>query len=126
MNTENKVVASSSGTKKELKLYNAHQRAQAVLAVWTERRRPSEVCRQMGINSARLAQWQQRAMAGMVEALQPRCRAESQLGSALTGKLERLLARQALLAQGKRTKLEKRLAQTQAEPAPVEAAAQDQ
>lgn len=103
--------------KKELKVYNAHQRAQAVLAVWTERRRPAEVCRQMGINSTLLGQWQERAMAGMVEALQPRCRAETQLGPALTGKLERLLARQALAASGQMAKLEKRLAKTQAESA---------
>lgn len=103
--------------RKELKVYNAHQRAQAVLAVWTERRRPAEVCRQMGINSALLGQWQERAMAGMVEALQPRCRAEQQLGPALTGKLERLLARQALASEGKLAKLEKRLARMQTEPA---------
>ena len=101
--------------KKELKVYNAHQRAQAVLAVWTERRRPAEVCRQMSINSALLGQWQERAMAGMLEALQPRCRAEQQMGPALTGKLERLLARQTLLADGKQAKLEKRLAKLQTE-----------
>jgi len=102
--------------KKEPKLYNAHQRAQAVLSVWTERRRSAEVCRQMGINSMLLAQWQERAMAGMLEALQPRCRPEAQLGPVLTGKLERLLARQSLLAEGKLAKLQKRLAKMQAEP----------
>ncbi|MGO9526704.1 transposase [Mycobacterium sp.] len=102
--------------KKELKVYNAHQRAQAVLAVWTERRRPAEVCRQLGINSTLLVQWQQRAMAGMVEALQPRCRSEQQLGPALTTKLERLLARQALTAEGKLSKLERRLAKLPPEP----------
>ncbi len=118
MTSETKVHPHSSGTKKEPKLYNAHQRAQAVLAVWTERRRPAEVCRQMGINSTLLLQWQQRAMAGMVEALQPRCRNEQQLGPALTGKLERLLASQVLATEGKLAKLEKRLAKAQAEPAP--------
>jgi transposase-like protein len=110
-------MTTESKPKKELKVYNAHQRAQAVLAVWTERRRPAEVCRQMGINSALLGQWQDRAMAGMLEALQPRCRTEQQLGPALTGKLERLLARQSLLADGKLAKLEKRLAKTLIEPA---------
>jgi transposase-like protein len=103
--------------KKEPKVYNAHQRAQAVLAVWTERRRPAEICRQLGINSVLLGQWQERAMAGMLAALQPRCRAEQQLGPALTGKLERLLARQTLVADGKLAKLEKRLAKTPVEPA---------
>lgn len=102
--------------KKEMKVYNAHQRAQAVLSVWTERRRPAEICRQLGISSILLAAWQERAMAGMLEALQPRCRPEAQLGSALTGKLERLLARQSLVAEGKQAKLAKRLAKIQAEP----------
>jgi transposase-like protein len=117
MMNESKVHPASSGAKKELKVYNAHQRAQAVLAVWTERRRPAEICRQMNINNALLGQWQERAMAGMLEALQPRCRAEQQLGPALTGKLERLLARQTLMADGKLGKLEKRLAKLQVEPA---------
>lgn len=107
--------------KKEQKVYNAHQRAQAVLSVWTERRRPAEVCRQMGINGPLLGQWQERAMAGMLEALQPRARAEQQMGPALTGKLERLLARQALAADGKLAKLEKRLAKMALEPATASA-----
>jgi transposase-like protein len=101
--------------KKELKQYNAHQRAQAVLAVWTERRRPAEICRQLGINSTLLGLWQERAMAGMLEALQPRCRPEQQLGPALTNKLQRLLARQSLATEGKLAKLDKRLAKIQAE-----------
>jgi len=102
--------------KKELKVYNAHQRAQAVLSVWTERRRPADVCRQLGINSTLLAQWQKRAMAGMLDALQPRRLPEQQLGPALTSKLERLLARQALTTEGKLSKLEKRLAKLPPEP----------
>ena len=106
-------------SKRELKLYNAHQRAQAVLAVWTERRRPAEVCRQLGINSTLLAQWQERAMAGMLEALQPRCRPEAALGPALTSKLERLLARQSVATEGKLAKLNKRLAKMQSEPTPA-------
>jgi transposase-like protein len=115
-------MTNESKPKKEPKVYNAHQRAQAVLTVWTERRRPAEVCRQLGINSTLLAQWQERAMAGMVAALQPQCRSEQQLGPALTTKLERLLARQALVAEGKLAKLEKRLAKLPPEPSPVPAA----
>ena len=110
-------MTNDSKPKKDQKVYNAHQRAQAVLTVWTERRRPAEVCRQLGINSSLLAQWQERAMAGMLAALQPHCRSEQQLGPALTTKLERLLARQALVAEGQLAKLEKRLAKLPTEPA---------
>ena len=70
----------------------------------------------MSINGALLGQWQERAMVGMLEALQPRCRAEQQLGPALTSKLERLLARQSLAQEGKLSKLEKRLARLPSEP----------
>ncbi len=106
-------------------MYNAHQRAQAVLAVWTERRRPAEVCRQTG--------HQQHAVdsvaatgdgrdAGSVAASLP---SRTQLGPALTGKLERLLARQALTAEGKLAKLDKRLAKLQTEPALVTTSAKE-
>ena len=60
-------------------------------------------------------------MAGMLEALQPRCRTEQQLGPSLAGKLERLLVRQTLVVDGKLTKLEKRLAKTPVEPLPTSA-----
>jgi hypothetical protein len=122
MTSEIKVYPARSGAKKELKLYNAHQRAQAVLAVWTERRRPAEVCRQLGINSTPrhpMSGWQERAMAGLLEALQPRCRPEAALGPALTSKLERLLARQTLATEGKLAKLNKRLAKVPSEPTPA-------
>jgi len=105
-----------SPPKKELKVYNAHQRAQAVLALWTGRRRAAQVCRQLGITNTLLTQWEQRAMSGLLEALQPRRQLEQSLGPALTGKLERLLARQSLAVDGKQAKLEKRLAKTPVEP----------
>ena len=102
--------------KKERIVYTAHQRAQAVLSVWTERRRPSEVCHELGINTILLAQWQERALAGMLSALEPRCRPETQRGTALSERLERLLARQSLVQEGKQVKLERRLTKLQQEP----------
>lgn len=109
-----------SKPKKPIPAYTAHQRAQAVLAVWTERRRPAEVCKKLGINATLLALWQERAMAGMLEALQPRCREERELGPALTAKLERLLARQSLPHQGRLTKLQRRLEKLAPQSAPKE------
>jgi len=103
--------------KKELKLYNAPQRAQAVLAVWTERRRPTEVCRELNITTALLADWQERAMRGMLSALEPRRCPATDRGPVLTVKLERLLNRQAQAAETKLLKLEKRLVKLQHEPA---------
>jgi transposase-like protein len=104
MNTEIK-------TKKEPLPYNAQQRAQAVLSIWTERRRPAEVCQELGISPAVLSHWEKRALAAMLKALESQTHLEP--GPALSPKLERLLARQALQQKGRMAKLEKRLAKLQ-------------
>jgi transposase-like protein len=52
--------------------YTAEQKCRAVLSVWTERRKPVEVCQELGVAWSVLSQWQERAMEGMFLALQPR------------------------------------------------------
>ncbi len=69
---------------------SAEQKAQAVLAVWTERARPSEVCRQLSVNWVTFSQWQQRAMRGMLQALESRINLAS--GEALNPRLRALLS----------------------------------
>jgi transposase-like protein len=56
--------------------HTAAEKCRAVLAVWTERRKPGEVCRELGVAWGILQQWQDRAMEGMLMALQPRVQAE--------------------------------------------------
>lgn len=102
--------------KKEPLPYNAQQRAQAVLSIWTERRRPREVCQELAIRPAVLAHWEKRALAAMLQALESPRRLEP--GPALSPKLERLLARQALQQKGRMAKLEKRLAKLQEPKSP--------
>ena len=46
--------------KKEPLPYNAQQRVQAVLSIWTERRRPREVCQELGISPTVLSAWEKR------------------------------------------------------------------
>jgi len=103
-------------TKKEPLLYNAQQRAQAGLSIWSERRRPGEVCQDLGIRAAVLSHWEKRALAAMLKALAAQTRLEP--GPALRPKLERLLARQALQQKGRMAKLEKRLVKLQEPKAP--------
>src|SRR5262250_157397 len=50
--------------KKEPLPYNAQQRVQAVLSVWTERRRPREVCQELGISATVLSAWEKRGVGG--------------------------------------------------------------
>ena len=52
--------------------HTAEEKCRAVLSVWTERRKPGEVCRELGVAWGLLNQWQGRAMEGMLMALQPR------------------------------------------------------
>jgi transposase-like protein len=52
--------------------HTAEQKCRAVLSVWTERRKPVEICRELGVPWSILNQWQERAMEGMLMALQPR------------------------------------------------------
>ncbi len=103
-------------TKKEPLPYNAPQRAQAVLSIWSERRRPREVCQELGIRPAVLSAWEKRALAAMLKALESERRLEP--GPALSPKLERLLARQALQQKGHMAKLEKRLIKLQEPKSP--------
>ena len=69
--------------------HTAQEKCQAVLALWTERRKPGEVCREMGVAWSVLQQWQDRAMEGMLMALQPRVQVER--GVALSPRLAVLL-----------------------------------
>ena len=69
--------------------HSAPDKVQAVLAVWTERCKPAEVCRQLNINWITFNHWQQRAMEGMLQALESRVNLTK--GEALSPRLQALL-----------------------------------
>lgn len=112
-----------TATKKPMPSHSAQQKAQAVLSVWSERRIPSEVCRELGIAWTILNQWQQRAMEGMLQALEPRVSLER--GPALSPRLQQMLQKK---AQGgfPLQKLQERLRDVQSprEPQPAPAGRQ--
>jgi transposase-like protein len=58
--------------KRKVSGHTAEEKCRAVLSVWTEKRKPREVCQEMGVAWSLLSQWQARAMEGMLLALQPR------------------------------------------------------
>jgi replicative superfamily II helicase len=89
----------------------AQQRVQAVLSIWTERRRRDEICQELAITPRVLSLWEQRAVAGMLKALESQTRLEG--SPALSSKLERLLAQQAARHAGRLARLDKRLAKLQ-------------
>lgn len=89
-------------TRKERNVRSAREKCQAVLALWTGSRRPSEICRELAIPANLLNGWQERAMEGMLQALEPRTRKQEDRGPMLAPRMERLLDR-------KLTRLEARL-----------------
>ena len=90
----------------------AEQKCRAVLSVWTEKRKPGEICRELGISWGRLIRWQERAMEGMLLALQPRVPGEKEM--ALSPRLAVLLERK--IKGGSIKGLERRLAKLQGSP----------
>ena len=100
--------------KKERSAHSAKERCEAVLAVWTERRRPAQVCRRLGVSEGILMNWQDRALGGMLEALEPQKRLQDSEGPLMPAKLERKLIRQAAVRESRSAKLQERLARIQA------------
>ena len=89
--------------------HTAEEKCRAVLSVWTEKRKPGEVCRELGVAWSLLNQWQERAMEGMLMALQPRVPVDK--GVALSPRLAVLLERNS--KGGAMKGLERRLARLQ-------------
>src|SRR5512139_118161 len=90
--------------------HTAEEKCRAVLSVWTERRKPGEICRELGVAWGVLNQWQERAMEGMLMALQPRIPVTEKT-VALNSRLAVLLERKS--KGGAMKGLERRLARLQ-------------
>jgi transposase-like protein len=73
--------------------YGAVEKCRAVLAVWTERKQASGLCRELGVSASLFSQWQDRALAGILEALEPRGTRAGAEGPALPVLVRRLLDR---------------------------------
>lgn len=93
--------------------YGAAEKCRAVLSVWTEKRKPGEVCRELDIPYMVLSHWQNRALEGMLQALEPRVRLDR--GPALSPRLQALLEKRSSVIGTKKAsgKLEERLARIQ-------------
>jgi len=73
--------------------YGAAEKCRLVLTVWMEKKKASVLCRELGISSSLFCQWQDRALSGMLEALELRGRREGAEGPALPMLVKRLLDR---------------------------------
>ncbi len=93
--------------------HTAEEKCRAVLSVWTERRKPGEICRELGVAWGILNQWQERAMEGMLLALQSRIPV-TEKKVALNSRLAVLLERKS--KRGGMKGLGRRLARLQGSP----------
>ncbi|MFI5324307.1 MAG: hypothetical protein ACHQ6U_12450 [Thermodesulfobacteriota bacterium] len=102
-----------SEKKRQTMNYGAMEKCQAVLSIWTERRRPAEICRELSIPWMVLAQWQRRAMEGMLQALEPRVSLDK--GPALSPRLQAMLEKKrlTLMTSAAQGRLEKTLLKAQ-------------
>lgn len=98
--------------------HSAMDKCRAVLAVWSERRKATEVCREMRISTSLHCQWQDTAMEGMLAALEPKWKEETHC-PALMPKLKKLLERKIGEREGRLPKLERRLSRLAAPEKPV-------
>ena len=73
--------------------YGAVEKCRAVLAVWTERKKATALCRELQVSDSVFWHWQERALSGMLEALEPRSTREAEQGPALPAQIKRLLDR---------------------------------
>jgi hypothetical protein len=89
--------------------HTASEKAQAVLAIWMERVKTKEVMNTMGVTYMMLQQWQERAMEGMLQALEPRVNLAD--GAVLSPRIRALLDKRQ--QQVGKEKLTKRLAELQ-------------
>ena len=96
--------------KRQTTNHTSMEKCRAVLSVWTEKRKPAEICRELGVPWMVLSEWQKRAMEGMLQALEPRVRLEK--GQALSPRLQALLEKKRLTpaTQGR---LERKLSKAQ-------------
>jgi len=81
--------------------YSGLEQCRAVLRVWSERQSATDICRAMKISSGLFTLWQERALEGMLMALEPlEGRTAPNHGPALSGRLKKLLEKKAAEREG--------------------------
>lgn len=78
--------------KRERKVYSAAQKGVAILSVWSGRRTPGRISRQMGISWGVINSWEKRALGGMLRGLGMEPAKVPMPNGELGKRLERLLA----------------------------------
>ncbi len=101
-----------SEAKRTRRVFAAREKCEAVLSVWSERRKPAEVCRELEVPWQQLTNWQDAAMKGMMQALDPKRSPDGHRLAPLSPRIEKLLAKADVVVT-RRNRAETRLASIQ-------------
>lgn len=99
--------------KRGYRTFTAMEKAKAVLSIWSERRRPSDVCRELGLKWAHVNHWQKAALEGMLKSLEPKNSKDKEMKPAIGDRLKKLLEKQKEDQEKTHTKLQQRLEKIQ-------------
>ena len=92
MTSTEKIATAAPRPRTPGKVFTAKEKAQAVLSVWSGRRKPSAVSKVLGVNWAILNMWEKMAIVGILKALgAEEQELAAQQGLNLGSRLERLL-----------------------------------
>jgi len=83
--------AGTEPRKRQSREYSAKEKAQAVLALWSGRRNPSALTRELQAPWAVINTWEKRALAGMLTALDPTWKQAAEAQPSLPRRVEKLI-----------------------------------
>ena len=78
--------------KRQTKVYSAKYKSQAVLSLWSGRRNAAVLMKELGVSWGMLDSWEQRALTGMLTALDPAWKQAADRSTVLAPRLEKLIA----------------------------------
>ena len=90
------MAAKSNKRRRTRTQHDAQTKCEAVLAIWTERRTPSDLCKELNVTWSQLSTWQDRALEAMLEALEPRRGRNAEQPPCLTKSLQKLFTKKGL------------------------------
>jgi len=77
--------------KQVCRAHSAKEKAAAVLAVWSGRRSPSALTKELGVPWSAINQWEKRALSGMLSALDPTWKQDGEDQPSLPRRVEKLI-----------------------------------
>lgn len=79
--------------RKASRVLSAKQKSQTVLALWSGRRSPASLMKELGVTWGAIHDWERRALSGMLTALDPKWKESPAAAESLPPRVEKLMER---------------------------------